>query len=360
MVQESRPPEDREEPAMVDGVGAFLQKSWGYILAAGIVGGIVYPLVVNEIERRRDAREVALRTDPDACFAGAQAGRGKPEGGAFRVMVARLVGDAARRLTRRLESAVHTGLDIVSPAPAIEALDCPVMTPTGDLSARVRAGEERGAGWLEAMPGDVLVWGYRIDDDTLALRVTGRAHRAEERAYGFEDALEIDPALFEAMAPILAARIATMADPAYEEGVYLVDTLLPLRDTLTALAADPPMGFGWEERARVLNDLGTLNARLGEQRGLAEDLMAAIAAYRAALEEQTRDRVPLDWAATQNNLALTDLAFAREAQGDTSAVARYREAGLVRIDGALAVFREAEATQYEVQALQVRAALEAL
>jgi hypothetical protein len=27
-----------------------------------------------------------------------------------------------------------------------------------------------------------------------------------------------------------------------------------------------------------------------------------VAAYRAALEERTRDRVPLDWATTQNNL----------------------------------------------------------
>jgi hypothetical protein len=31
-------------------------------------------------------------------------------------------------------------------------------------------------------------------------------------------------------------------------------------------------------------------------------LEEAVAAYRAALEEQARDRVPLDWAATQNNL----------------------------------------------------------
>ena len=28
----------------------------------------------------------------------------------------------------------------------------------------------------------------------------------------------------------------------------------------------------------------------------------AVAAFRAALEERTRERVPLDWAGTQNNL----------------------------------------------------------
>ena len=30
----------------------------------------------------------------------------------------------------------------------------------------------------------------------------------------------------------------------------------------------------------------------------------AVATYRAALKERTRDRVPLDWAATENNLGL--------------------------------------------------------
>jgi hypothetical protein len=32
------------------------------------------------------------------------------------------------------------------------------------------------------------------------------------------------------------------------------------------------------------------------------DAPEAVAAYRGALEERTRARVPLDWAATQNNL----------------------------------------------------------
>jgi hypothetical protein len=31
-------------------------------------------------------------------------------------------------------------------------------------------------------------------------------------------------------------------------------------------------------------------------------LEEAVAAYRAALEERTQERVPLDWATTQNNL----------------------------------------------------------
>ena len=41
---------------------------------------------------------------------------------------------------------------------------------------------------------------------------------------------------------------------------------------------------------------------LGERESDAEHLEQAVDAYRAALQERTRERVPLDWATTQNNL----------------------------------------------------------
>jgi hypothetical protein len=41
---------------------------------------------------------------------------------------------------------------------------------------------------------------------------------------------------------------------------------------------------------------------LGERESGTAHLTEAVAAYHAALEERTRDRVPLDWAMTQNNL----------------------------------------------------------
>jgi hypothetical protein len=44
---------------------------------------------------------------------------------------------------------------------------------------------------------------------------------------------------------------------------------------------------------------------LGERVGVAVRLEEAVAAYRAALLERTRDRVPLQWARTQMNLGIT-------------------------------------------------------
>ena len=51
-------------------------------------------------------------------------------------------------------------------------------------------------------------------------------------------------------------------------------------------------------------NLGNALTRLGERESGTARLEEAVAAYRAALEEQTRERVPLQWAATQMNLGI--------------------------------------------------------
>ena len=54
--------------------------------------------------------------------------------------------------------------------------------------------------------------------------------------------------------------------------------------------------------AMTQNNLGTALSSLGEREAGTARLEEAVAAYRAALQERTRERVPLDWAMTQNNL----------------------------------------------------------
>ena len=67
----------------------------------------------------------------------------------------------------------------------------------------------------------------------------------------------------------------------------------------------------------------------GEQRGANAALLVTIAAYRAALEEWTRERVPLDWATTQNNL------------GNALSTLGQRESGTARLEEAVAAYRAA-------------------
>ena len=57
--------------------------------------------------------------------------------------------------------------------------------------------------------------------------------------------------------------------------------------------------LGW---AALQNNLGNALAALGRRSSATEHLEEAVDAYRAALEERTRERARLGWAATQNNL----------------------------------------------------------
>ena len=50
------------------------------------------------------------------------------------------------------------------------------------------------------------------------------------------------------------------------------------------------------------NNLGIALSTLGERESGTARLEEAVAAFRDALQERTRERVPLDWATTQNNL----------------------------------------------------------
>jgi hypothetical protein len=49
------------------------------------------------------------------------------------------------------------------------------------------------------------------------------------------------------------------------------------------------------------NNLGTVLFRLGERESGTARLEEAVGAYRAALEERTHERVPLDWAMSTSN-----------------------------------------------------------
>ncbi len=81
--------------------------------------------------------------------------------------------------------------------------------------------------------------------------------------------------------------------------------------------------------AQTQNNLGNALGTLGEREGGTARLEEAVAAYRAALEERTRERVPLDWAMSQNNLG-----NALRALGD-------RESGTARLEEAVAAYRAA-------------------
>src|SRR5207253_3144543 len=81
--------------------------------------------------------------------------------------------------------------------------------------------------------------------------------------------------------------------------------------------------------AMTQNNLGNAPETLGERESGTARLEQAVAAYNGALAEWTRERVPLQWAMTQTNL------------GNALATLGARERGTVQLEGAVAAYRAA-------------------
>jgi hypothetical protein len=81
--------------------------------------------------------------------------------------------------------------------------------------------------------------------------------------------------------------------------------------------------------AMTQNNLGIALQNLGERESGTERLEEAVTAYRGALKELARERVPLQWATTQNNLGI-----ALQALGT-------RESGTARLEEAVTAYRDA-------------------
>ncbi|MEO0547812.1 MAG: hypothetical protein AAF035_12800, partial [Pseudomonadota bacterium] len=111
--------------------------------------------------------------------------------------------------------------------------------------------------------------------------------------------------------------------------------------------------------AMTQNNLGTALWTLGARERGTERLDEAVTAYRAALEEWTQERVPLDWAGTQNNLADVHRAYMEKCGvlGDASGVEHHRKTGLAHIEQALTVFNIETTPAYHAMATSIKDAL---
>src|ERR1700734_86940 len=121
-----------------------------------------------------------------------------------------------------------------------------------------------------------------------------------------------------AMAAFLHSEAETLESYGSDRGsnVHLI-AAIALRRKVLALASSG------DERGAARTNLGIALWRLGERESGTARLEEAVAAYGAALEERTRERVPLDWATTQNNL------------GNALSTLGERESGTVRLEEAV-------------------------
>ena len=112
-------------------------------------------------------------------------------------------------------------------------------------------------------------------------------------------------------------------------GRVLEKGLVTATEKLASLLNTPALTESDELRARLQLSLGNALVTLGEREGGTERLEQAVDAYRVALEELTRECVPLDWATAQSGLGIALATLGR------------RESGTKRLEQALDAYRAA-------------------
>ncbi len=242
----------------------------------------------------------------------------------FTVLVADLQADKDLSQTALLAEALEEsgGLEVVRTGRTLVA---------SGVNKVLQESKETGKSWLSDKNADVLVWGHDTGSN-LILRFLARTGERTRRESGnrFGQELEL-PRNFEKVlgTALVAAALSHVAPAAEQQGTYLVSLLRPVATKLKSLLAARAAGLPLETRASLHASLGLAAGVVGAQTGENNWLEEAVTAFQAALKERTRERVPVQWAATQNNL------------GNALAILGERESGTARLEEAMAAYRAA-------------------
>jgi hypothetical protein len=236
----------------------------------------------------------------------------------FNVLVARLNGDDANNTNRRhivRSLRKQPGIAVVTDVRRFAELDA---GSDADRVAEVRASVKArldDTGCDLAIVGDVVAANQALYLHVVpASGADATADTYALEAQKLELPQDFGPAFSDALVGTALAAAAPATD-SESRATYLVETLRPVRDKLKSTLQAPPDGLADTMRASLNVSYANTCLTLGEQSGRSEELEDAVEAYRAALEVRTRDRLPRDWATTQNNLGTALQTLARGRRG---------------------------------------------
>jgi tetratricopeptide (TPR) repeat protein len=216
---------------------------------------------------------------------------------------------------------------------AISALDAGVLDDAtrllNDIRARERvASEQRRHQADEARAEWLVALRSEAETCTLLARAALARRDAADAAAQFEEGLQVlapaDPPERWSYAMKAAAALNDFGDHAGRNDALTTAIVIYRRALADASRERVPLDW-----AATQNDLGNALSMLGARERDTARLEEAVVAYRAALEERTRERVPLDWAMTQNNLA------------NVFSMLGERESGTARLEEAVVACRAA-------------------
>ncbi len=204
-----------------------------------------------------------------------------------------------------------------------------------DLESDVATGHQTARSYLAESGAEVLIWGTAIGSGEASVPklywTTAREGDPSRNPgrYATED-LALPEVFWTDLVDVLRLLVvARDAEFHSLQGHFVVDRVGPFVEKVRSLLTGG--GHGWTEEASARVQLVLANSLLtfGAQGGNNHALIEAINRYREVLGHYTRERVPLYWAGTQNNLgnALQEL-------GD-------REKRTARLEHAVGAYREA-------------------
>jgi tetratricopeptide (TPR) repeat protein len=257
---------------------------------------------------------------------------GKPKPGKVAIYVAELKGDDKQGSHRNhilLTLRQHLGISVQVLRAGIELRAEEKGNPEDDSSAANMKGQRYLN--LSKHRGDLLIWGQILQESKLVeLRFTSAAHDgAEQMRFTFAEKMLLAPDFGPELATALAAIAAQLVLSGKNPVKYVADVLIPVAEKLSRIVANLPVLMGPDQRGLLQLSYATAELAIGEQRGDSGALNRAIAAYREALNEYMQERVPLDWARTQNNLGVALFIIGE------------RESGTERLEAAVVAYREA-------------------
>jgi tetratricopeptide (TPR) repeat protein len=305
------------------------------VMTSVLTGLFANPAILDELRPQFEAFVIDALKHQGSQIAALIAAVQRPEGlslDALLLLARRVNADTPDRdaAIRGLERAVEVAAKVIAEGlrgSNIDALVDEVLKRLAALTAQGRLTEARAEaaralaeareGAERAQARHLRMLDAMIEQDILARDPKATAARIAERT-----ALDHpDPAdRFTALRTVFMDWHVRGRDKGLN---FDLDVSIALARQTLAIAADA------DQRGTALNDLANALQTLGERETGTARLEEAVTAYRAALEEWTRDRVPLDWARAQVNLgsALRNLGE--------------REPGTARLEEAVTAYRAA-------------------
>ncbi|MCE2739155.1 MAG: tetratricopeptide repeat protein [Rhodobacter sp.] len=318
--------------------GTVWKAAAGCAIFAALVAGVledvrhaVFGPVINLADRYFSSPDDQF----DACLADHLRNTPRPAPGPFHVFVTVPQGVDGLGQFHLIDQNLRAqfGEDVASVV-QVESSDCLILQPASGLAAQMmETAGRRGQAVLSQTGADVVIWGeVKNANKKLRLRFLTKSDAADNTYSLIENAddLLLEPGFGEDVGALIAVKTLTLTTLTVEEQGGFLTPRMELALRITApLVAEMPAGLDADARGAIQFAHGTALWFLGRADAGTARLEQAVTAYRAALTERRQDRVPLDWAMTQNNLG-----SALQTLGE-------REAGTARLEQAVEAYRAA-------------------